>query len=228
MPLPRLRQLVLAAPEAAPVSAELGRLLGSTPYVDPGVGEFGLENAVHTTGDAFVEVVAPLRDDTAVSRWLARRGGPGGYMAMFEVDDVTAARTRLERLGVRVVWEIALPGVVDLHLHPKDTGGALLALDEVDPPGSWPWGGQGWARDHAGGLTGVTVAVDDPTQVCRRWADVLGVTPAGDALVLGDQTVRFVRGDGATGVVEARLAVPAPPAATAVVAGVALHFEELP
>ena len=228
MPLPRLRQLVLAAPRAAPVSAELGRLLGSTPYVDPGVGEFGLENAVHATGDAFVEVVAPLRDDTAVSRWLTRTGGPGGYMAMFEVVDADAARERLQRLGVRVVWEVALPGVVDLHLHPKDTGGALVALDVVDPPGSWPWGGAGWTRDHAGGLTGLTVAVGDPAQVCRRWADVLGVEPAGDALLLGDQTVRFERRDGAHGVVEARLSVPAPPAATAVVAGVTLHFEELP
>ena len=228
MPLPRLRQLVLAAPEAAPVSTELGRLLGSAAYVDPGVGQFGLENAVHATGDAFVEVVAPLREDTAVSRWLTRTEGPGGYMLMFEVDDVEAARARLSRLGVRVVWEIALPGVVDLHLHPKDTGGALVALDEVDPPGSWPWGGAGWSRDHAGGLTGVTVAVDDPAQVCRRWADVLDVTAEADALVLGDQTVRFVRGNSAPGVIEARLAVPAPPAATAVVAGVAFHFEELP
>ena len=227
MPLPRLRQLVLAAPQAAPVTAELARLLGSTAYVDPGVGEFGLENAVHATGDAFVEVVAPLRDDTAVGRWLARAGGPGGYMLMFEVDDVHAARGRLQTLGVRVVWEVALPGVVDLHLHPKDTGGALLALDAVDPPGSWPWGGSGWRRDHAGGLSGVTVAVGDPEQVCRRWAQVLDVEPHGDALLLDGQTVSFVRSAGRSGVVAAVLAVPAPPVASAVVAGVAFTFEEL-
>jgi hypothetical protein len=226
VPLPRLRQLVLAAPAAAPVSAELARLLGSAPYVDPGVGGFGLENAVHSTGDAFVEVVAPLREDTAVGRWLARTGGPGGYMLMLEVDDAGRARQRLDGLGVRVVWEMALPGVVDLHLHPKDTGGALLALDAVDPPGSWPWGGAGWTRGHDGGLVGVTVAVEDPAQVCRRWAAVLAVESDGDRIVLADQQIRFVA-DGRSGIVEATLRLPAPPAATAVVGGVTLHLEEL-
>lgn len=227
MPPPRLRQVVLAAERAAPVSADLQRLLGSAAHVDPGVAEFGLENAVHATGDAFVEVVAPTRPDTAVSRWLARSGGPGGYMLMVEVDDVDAARGRLGELGIRVVWEIALPGVVDLHLHPKDTGGALLALDAVDPPGSWPWGGPDWERDHPGGLVGVTVAADDPAAVCRRWAQVLGVDAHGDRLDLGDQSVRFVPADGRTGIVEVRLAVPAPPEAS-VVAGVPFTFQELP
>ena len=227
MPLPRLRQLVLAANEAEPVSAELGRLLGSQPYVDPGVGEFGLENAVHAAGDAFVEVVAPVREGTAVGRWLARTGRPGGYMLMLEVDDADRARRRLDDLGVRVVWEVALPGVVDLHLHPKDTGGALLALDAVDPPGSWPWGGTGWTRGSGGGLTSVTVAVEDPAAACRRWGDVLAVRSHHDRIVLDDQVVRFVS-DGRSGIVEATLRLPDPPVATAVVAGVTFDLEELP
>ena len=228
MPLPRLRQLVLAAPQVEPVSRELARLLGRRPpYEDPGVGQFGLVNAVHTTGDAFVEVIAPTGPGTAVGRWLDRHGG-GGYMAMLEVAEADTARARLAGLGVRIVWETAHPGVVDLHLHPKDVGGALVALDAVDPPGSWPWGGPGWQRADAGGLTALTVAAPDPTGTCRRWAQVLGVAePPGKVLELdgGAQVVRFVPGDG--GIVAAALAVPDPPVTTAFVAGVALTLEAL-
>src|SRR5204862_4529344 len=95
MPLPRLRQAVLAASDPAPVAhlieSELG---GHEPFHDTGVAHFGLQNAVYAIGDTFVEIVSPIRDDTAVGRHLDRTGGDSGYMAMFEVDDVDATRRR--------------------------------------------------------------------------------------------------------------------------------------
>jgi hypothetical protein len=47
------------------------------------VGRFGLTNAVFAVGDTFVEVVAPTQPDTTAGRYLKRRGGDGGYMAIF-------------------------------------------------------------------------------------------------------------------------------------------------
>lgn len=226
MPLPRLRQLVLVAPEVEAVSQQLSALLGTPPYRDPGVAEFGLANAVHQVGDAFVEVVAPTRPGTAAGRQLHRQG-PSGYMAMAEVDDLDAARSRLDRLGVRVVWSIELPDVVDLHLHPKDVPGAILALDRVDPPGSWRWGGPDW-RPAPGGIVSLTIAVDDPEAACQRWAEVLGVQPAGTRLELDWQDVCFTQAQARHGIVAATLALArpsdAPPIAT--VAGVALALED--
>ena len=200
MPLPRLRQAVLAASDPAPVAhlieSELG---GHEPFHDTGVAHFGLQNAVYAIGDTFVEIVSPIRDDTAVGRHLDRTGGDSGYMAMFEVDDVDATRRRLEALGVRIIWDTAREDIVDLHLHPKDVGAAIVALDITRPVGSWRWGGPDWeARvpDHGpGGLRGLTVAVDDPGKTAARWADVLGLpAPDGDVLALdgGRQRVRFV------------------------------------
>ena len=226
MPLPRLRQLVVVAPQVDPVSDRLSALLGTPPYRDPGVGEFGLANAVHQVGDAFVEVVAPTRPGTAAGRQLDRQG-PSGYMAMAEVDDLAAARERLVRLGVRVVWSIELPDVVDLHLHPKDVPGAILALDRVDPPGSWRWGGPDW-RVAPGGIVALTIAVDEPAAACRRWADVLGVQPEGTRLQLDRQQVRFTQAQVRQGIVAATLALARPPDAppVATVAGVALTLED--
>jgi Glyoxalase-like domain len=182
-PLPRLRQAVLAAAELGPVVAAVRDHLGAfvsipEPYPDPGVARFGLRNAVLSVGDSFLEVVSPVQDGTAVGRQLARRGGDGGYMAMVEVPDIDAAQARLAAAGIRVVWKVELPDVTDLHLHPRDLPGTLAALDVVDPPGSWRWGGPAHtgvrADVPAGGLVGLTLAVPDPVTAAQRWAAVLG------------------------------------------------------
>jgi hypothetical protein len=96
----RLRQVALVARELEAGSASLRRALHlGEPFHDPGVGEFGLDNAVFSLGDTFLEVVAPVRADTTAGRYLARRGGDGGYMAIFQVADVgwrAAGSTPLE------------------------------------------------------------------------------------------------------------------------------------
>src|SRR2546423_6013078 len=112
-----MRQVVLAAHELEPVAAQLRESLGlGEPFADPNVGEFGLHNAVFALGDCFIEVIAPTGPDTAVGRWLERHGGDGGYMLIFQLDDLDAARARVETLGIRVVWRIDLPDISGTHL----------------------------------------------------------------------------------------------------------------
>ena len=84
------------AHDCAQVAGELRRAFGwPAPFDDPGVGQFGLTNAVFAVGDTFVEVVAPAQPDTTADRYLTRRGGDGGYMAIFQVPDLAAARRRV-------------------------------------------------------------------------------------------------------------------------------------
>ena len=204
MLLPRVRQVVLAAADLDAVTAGLERELGvHSAFHDEGVGHFGLRNAVYSLGDSFLEVVSPIRADTAVGRHLDRCGGDSGYMVMFEVADATATRERLERLGVRIVWDTTHPDIVDLHLHPKDVGGALVALDVTSPVGSWRWGGEQWTATapapEPGGVRGLTVAVAAPDKVSRRWAEVVGLDEASDGVLRmsdGRQQIRFTDGDG--------------------------------
>ena len=95
VPRLRLRQAVLAARELEPVATRLRDELGlGEPFADPGVEYFGLRNAVFALGDTFLEVVSPVRDGTAAGRLLDRRGGDCGYMLMFQVEDLGAARER--------------------------------------------------------------------------------------------------------------------------------------
>jgi hypothetical protein len=111
-------------------------------------------------------------------------------------------RRRLDNLGVRVVWDTTHDDIVDLHLHPKDVPGAIVALDVTTPPGSWRWGGPAWTAtvpSHGtGGLLGLVVAAVEPAAAAARWAAVLGTDAVGDALELdgGRQLVSFVAAAG--------------------------------
>lgn len=178
----RLRQAVLVAEDLDGVVGELRSELGlGEPYADPGVAAFGLRNAVFAVGDCFLEVVSPLTPgpSTAAGRYLERHGGDGGYMLIFQFDDLDAARTRAAALGMRVVWQIDLPDISGTHLHPADTAGAIISLDRAEPAGSWRWGGPDWTErvgaPAPGELCGVVLRVRDPGPVAGRWEELLGV-----------------------------------------------------
>jgi catechol 2,3-dioxygenase-like lactoylglutathione lyase family enzyme len=175
----RLRQVALVARDLDAAVAALCDVLGvEVCFRDPGVGFFGLHNALMPVGDTFLEVVSPLREGTAAGRHLDRRGGDGGYMAMFQVDDLAAERARVEALGVRVVWQGDGEGISGLHLHPADLGAAIVSLDQPTPPESWGWAGPSWPEHVRTGVVQRIAAVelqsDDPEGLAQRWRRVLG------------------------------------------------------
>ena len=208
MELPRLRQAVLVARDLAETCARLEATFDlRRPYADPGVGEFGLANAVYEVGDCFLEVVSPMRDGTTAGRYLDKNGGDGGYMAIFQVADSGAARVRIDELGGRVVWKADLPDISGTHLHPKDTPGAIVSIDEARPPETWHWAGPRWTGGvpddaRAGGLEGITVALrDDEVESAReRWTGFVGGLP-------GVEFVPASASSGVTGIVEIALDV---------------------
>ncbi len=170
---------MIAARDLDATVERLGRELGlGEPYDDPAVAYFGLRNAVFAIGDQFLEIVSPVTPDTAAGRLIERRGGDCGYMAMFQVDDVAAARQRAADAGVREVFDVALDDITEAHLHPADMRGAIVSVSQPHPPESWRWGGEGWSkRSVPGAVTGITVAVGEPEAVTARWSAVIGGTP---------------------------------------------------
>ena len=175
----RLRQVALVARELDPVVERLCDVLGvEVCFHDPGVAEFGLKNALMPIGDdAFLEVVAPKEPDTAAERYLERRKGDGGYMALFQTENLDEERKRMADLGVRIVWQADLGDAAGMHLHPRDIGGAIVSLDVMKPVDSWRWGGPKWQQhirtETITALAGVEVQADNPQAVAKRWAEVL-------------------------------------------------------
>ena len=186
MTLPRLRQLVIASETTDTIDTLKTVFALGEPFPDPGVAEFGLVNGVFAIGDQFLEVVVPVTDTAPAARFMSR-GGPGGYMAIFEIDDMEQARARAERLGIRRVWDIDLKDISASHLHPADIGGAIVSLDQPRPAGAWRWGGPDWqGRSTPGKLTGAVLASPDPMRLMARWCAALDVPGGGSGLKLAD------------------------------------------
>ena len=175
----RIRQIVFADPELKAGAARLRTLLGmDPPFRDPGVAEFGLDNAVFVFGDQFIEIVSPTRSGTTAGRLIERRGSCG-YMLILQTDDFERELARFERLGVRRVWAKDLPDIRATHLHPKDIGGAIVSIDQPLPTASWRWGGPDWklqpGRAAQQRVVGVNIGAGDPQAMAARWAQVLGL-----------------------------------------------------
>lgn len=209
----RLRQVALVARDLTAAEAQVAPLLDvELCFRDPGVGEFGLHNALFPIGDTFLEIVSPTQDGTTAGRLLERRGGDGGYMVLVQTDDLDAARRRIEASGARIVYTAKGEAITGLHLHPRDLGGAIVSIDEATPAEDWEWAGPQW-RDHVrtGTVTeivAVEIQAEDPAAMAARWAEVLGGTldAAGTTLAFDRGEVRFVkvadgRGEGVAGLV---------------------------
>jgi hypothetical protein len=172
----RLRQVATVAADLDSVVDEMCTTFGLTVcFHDPGVGEFGLHNALMVIGDQFLEVVSPAADGTTAGRLLDKRGGDGGYMAIYEVDDLDRRVDHLGDHDVRIVWQADLPTIRGRHLHPRDVGGALVSIDQPEPKGSWTWGGPDWQPFEScivNGIAGVTIGAQDPPAMAQRWREL--------------------------------------------------------
>jgi catechol 2,3-dioxygenase-like lactoylglutathione lyase family enzyme len=206
----RLRQIVMVAADLDAAERRVESELGvELCFRDPGVAAFGLRNALFPIGDKLLEIVSPTREGTTAGRLLDKRGGDGGYMVILEVEDLGPLRERFDSVGVRMVYEAAAEGIVGLHLHPADVGGAILSVDETDTWGEWAWAGPVW-RDHVrtdvvSDVLAVVIEAGDPDEMCERWAEVLGRDAVDRTIGLDEGQIRFVeagaRGEGVAGFV---------------------------
>jgi methylmalonyl-CoA epimerase len=90
----------------------------------------GVEVVFLGSGEGRLELLAPTREDSAVAKYLARRG-PGMHHLCYRVADVQAELDRYRAEGRQLIDEAPRPGAAG-HLvafvHPKSTGGVLVEL----------------------------------------------------------------------------------------------------
>lgn len=96
--------------------------------------EQGVREAMMAVGDSgsYVQLLAPLSEDSPIGRFLAR-GGEGIQQVAYRVTDIDRAADELRQAGVRVLYEQAKRGTAGSRVnfaHPKDCGGVLIELVE--------------------------------------------------------------------------------------------------
>jgi methylmalonyl-CoA/ethylmalonyl-CoA epimerase len=97
----------------------------------------GVNAALLDVGDSHVELLQPLGPETAVGKFLARRG-PGMHHIAYRVDDVERTLGQLAAAGLRLIDEKPRAGIRGSRvafLHPTSTGGVLTEIVEPAPEG---------------------------------------------------------------------------------------------
>jgi methylmalonyl-CoA/ethylmalonyl-CoA epimerase len=83
-------------------------------------------------GDSEVELLAPIRTDSPIARFLERRG-PGIHHICYRVPDLDAALASCRAAGYRLIDDVPRTGAGGRRIafvHPKATAGVLLELTE--------------------------------------------------------------------------------------------------
>ena len=90
-----------------------------------------VEIAFLSLGDARLELIKPISDDSGVARYLAKRG-PGMHHLCLEVRDLDARLAALAEAGCELINETPRErdGRRYAFVHPASTGGVLLELYE--------------------------------------------------------------------------------------------------
>jgi methylmalonyl-CoA/ethylmalonyl-CoA epimerase len=81
---------------------------------------------------AAIQLLAPLRPESAIGKFLDR-SGPGIQQMAYRVADIDAACASLREKGVRLLYDEPRRGTADSRInfvHPKDAGGVLVELVE--------------------------------------------------------------------------------------------------
>lgn len=94
------------------------------------VTEQGVKVCMLAVGDTHVELLEPLSAETAVGKFLAKRG-PGMHHIAIEVADINASLAELKNKGARLIDEtprVGAGGCLVAFVHPSSVNGVLLEL----------------------------------------------------------------------------------------------------
>jgi methylmalonyl-CoA/ethylmalonyl-CoA epimerase len=109
-----------------------GERYGVEPMFREVIEDQGVEEAMLAVGGSFVQLIAPLTDDSLLGRFL-EKNGEGLHHIAYSVVDIELALAHLEAEGARLIDEkprIGSRGSRIAFVHPKGGNGTLIELVE--------------------------------------------------------------------------------------------------
>jgi|TARA_R110002072_G_scaffold237600_2_gene394960 methylmalonyl-CoA/ethylmalonyl-CoA epimerase len=131
----RLNHVAIAVPDLEAAVATYRDTLGATVSAPKDEPDHGVTVVFVELANTKIELLHPLGAESPLLGFLERNASGGIHHVCYEVEDIRAARDRLQRAGARVLGDgepkIGAHGKPVLFLHPKDFNGTLVELEQV-------------------------------------------------------------------------------------------------
>ncbi len=131
----RLNHVAVAVPDLAAAAAQYRDTLGAQVSAPDALPEHGVTVVFVTLPNTKIELLEPLGADSPIANFLERNPAGGVHHLCYEVDDIIAARDKLEAGGARVLGDgepkLGAHGKPVIFLHPKDFCGTLIELEQA-------------------------------------------------------------------------------------------------
>ncbi len=131
----RLNHVAIAVPDLDAAAAGYRDTLGADVGAPEALPEHGVTVVFIELPNTKIELLFPLGDSSPIQGFLDRNPAGGIHHVCYEVDDIGAARDRLQAAGARVLGSgeprTGAHGKPVLFLHPKDFDGTLIELEQV-------------------------------------------------------------------------------------------------
>jgi methylmalonyl-CoA/ethylmalonyl-CoA epimerase len=131
----RLNHVAIAVPDLTAATAIYRDTLGGRVSEMVDQPEHGVTTVFVELPNTKIELLGAFGDASPIRGFLEKNPAGGIHHLCYEVDDILAARDRLQAAGARVIGDgnpkIGAHGKPVLFLHPKDFCGTLVELEEA-------------------------------------------------------------------------------------------------
>jgi methylmalonyl-CoA/ethylmalonyl-CoA epimerase len=131
----RLNHVAIAVPDLEAAAAQYRDTLGAKVNPPQDEPDHGVTVVFIELPNTKIELLYPLGDNSPINGFLEKNPSGGIHHICYEVEDILAARDRLQAAGARVLGsgepKIGAHGKPVLFLHPKDFTGTLVELEQV-------------------------------------------------------------------------------------------------
>lgn len=131
----RLNHVAIVVPDVNAAAKLYKGMLGAHVSEAVPLPAHGVTTVFVTLPNTKIELLEPLGEKSPVHAFLKRNPAGGMHHLCYEVEDILAARDKLEGEGMRVLGDgepsIGAHGKPVLFLHPKDFCGTLIELEEA-------------------------------------------------------------------------------------------------
>ncbi len=129
-----LDHIGIAVPDLDEAIALYHRTFGYSVELRERLDSSGVDLAFLSTGNIALELLAPINDSSAISKFLKSRG-PGLHHLCYRVDDIVTELGRLSSQSYRLIDVVPRPGARRTKIafiHPASVGGVLTELCQYE------------------------------------------------------------------------------------------------